>query len=51
MVALKRSDSSTTAADARYRLIPHAFITVSSLFRDRRPNVTRTLSSAAMGIT
>ena len=40
-----------SGAEIRYRLIPHAFITDSSLERLRRPNVTRTLKSAASGMT
>ena len=51
MAALKASDSRITGSEARYRLMPHAFITVSSLLRDSSPNVTSTLSSAAIGIT
>ena len=38
-------------AAMRYRLIPQAFMTVSSLVRDSSPKVTSTLSSAAIGMT
>ncbi len=40
-----------TDSEARYRLMPQAFMTVSSELRDSRPKVTSTLSSAAIGMT
>jgi hypothetical protein len=40
-----------SGAVMRYRLIPQAFITESSLVRLSRPKVTSTLRSAARGIT
>ena len=51
IITLNISDMTTTEREARYRLIPQAFMTVSSEFRDSRPNVTSTLRSAAIGIT
>ena len=49
-MALPNSDRAITGSAVRYRLMPQAFITVSSLERASMPNVTSTLNSTASGM-
>ena len=47
--AQRRANSSSGSAD-RYRLMPHARMTISSLFFVSRPIVTSVATSAAIGM-